>query len=187
MRVWRVLRVLIPVLIVAVLVAGVVAVFVARPDIESAKDDVDAQWAKLAPALTVRYDALAQADEPLKAIPGSIRTVANDVDTALQRWRQVEDGGAIDAQVRAANSVEAASRRMLVVVTDSPRVKGNNAVQQPLLVFIGTPAPDPTAFNASVATYQAERRGPVRQIIADLVGGGDIPGLATPPSPSETA
>ena len=187
MRVWRVLRIAIPVLLVAVLVAGVVAVFAARPDIESAKDDVDAQWAKLVPALTVRYDALARGDEPLKAIPGSTRWVASDVATALQRWRQVEDGGAIEAQVRAANNVEAASRRMLVVVTDSPRVKGNNAVLQPLGTYIATPAPDPTAFNASVATYQAERRGPVRQVVADLVGGGDIPGLATPPPPSKPA
>jgi hypothetical protein len=180
MRVWRVLRVLIPVFVVAVLVAGVVAVLAARPDIESAKDDVDTQWALLVPQLTVRYEALAQADEPLKAIPGSIRTVATDVDTALERWRQVEDGGAIDAQVRAANNVEVAGRRLLAVVALSPRVDANSAERQTLAIFSGQ-APDATAFNNSVADYQAERRGPVRQVVASLVGGGDIPGLATPP------
>lgn len=179
MRVWRVLRVLIPVLVVAVLVAGVVAVLAARPDIESAKDDVDAQWALLLPTLTVRYDALAQADEPLKAIPGSIRTVATDVDTALQRWRQVEDGGAIDTQVRAANRVEVAGRRLLAVVALSPRV--DQPAKQAVADSLATAQPDATAFNASVATYQAERRGPVREIVATLVGGGDIPGLATSP------
>jgi len=179
MRVWRVLRVLIPVLVVSVLIAGVVAVLAARPDIESAKDDVDAQWALLVPTLTTRYEALAQVDEPLKGIAGSIRTVATDVDTALQRWRQVEDGGAIDTQVRAANGVEVASRRLLAVVALSPRV--DEPTRQALAAYRDGAQPDATAFNASVATYQAERRGPVRQVVANLVGGGDIPGLATPP------
>lgn len=180
MRVWRVLRVLLPVLVVAVLVAGVVAVLAARPDIESAKDDVDAEWALLVPTLTERYRLLADAEEQLQRIPGSVRTVATDVDTALQQWRQHENAGAIDAQVRAANDVETAGRRLLVVVTGSPRVEADAEAKQALAVYLAGPAADATAFNASVATYQAERRGPVRQIVANLVGGGDIPGLATP-------
>jgi len=177
MRVWRVLRVLLPVFVVAVLLAGVVAVLAARPDIESAKDDVEAQWAVLVPKLTTRYEALAQADEPFKAIPGSVRTVATDVDTALQRWRQLEDGAAIDTQVRAANDVEVASRRLLAVVALSPRVDG--PARQTLATYFDGAQPDAKAFNASVANYQAERRGPVRQVVANMVGGGDIPGLAT--------
>jgi hypothetical protein len=150
MRVWRVLRVLIPVFVVAVLVAGGVAVLVARPDIESAKDDVDTQWAVLVPTLTANYRLLATAEDRLRAIPGSVSTVATDVDTALQRWRQVENTGAIDSQVRAANDVEAASRRLLVVVTDSPRVKADREATDALAVYLtNAKPPDARAFQCS--------------------------------------
>jgi hypothetical protein len=134
----------------------------------------------LVPTLTANYRLLATAEDRLRAIPGSVSTVATDVDTALQRWRQVENTGAIDSQVRAANDVEAASRRLLVVVTDSPRVKADREATDALAVYLtNAKPPDARAFNSSVATYQAERRGPVRQVVANFVGGGDIPALAT--------
>ena len=179
MRVWRVLRVVLPLLLVALLIGGVVAVLTARPDIESAKDKVDATWAPLLSSLSDRYNLLAQAEEQLRDVPGSVKTVATDVDTALVRWRQVEADGAVDAQVRAANDVEVAGRRLLAVVALSQRV--DNAARTTLAAYqSGNVASAAETFNASVAEYQRERSGPVRELVASWVGGGNIPGYDVP-------
>jgi hypothetical protein len=181
MRVWRVLRVVLPLLLVALLIGGVVAVLTARPDIESAKDKVDASWAPLASVLGQRYEQLASAEQQLQQVPGSVKVVATDVDTALARWRQVKDEGSIDAKVRAANDVEVAGRRLLVTAALSQRV--DQATRSALGGYQDVdPRAAANAFNASVAEYQSERRGPVRALVASWLGGGNIPGYDVPPT-----
>ena len=83
MHVLRVVRVLLPVLIVAAVVAAGSSVLSARPDLQKAKRNVDSSWSSLSGQLDHRYVLLAAVDDKLRPIPGPIRTLVGDVDGAL--------------------------------------------------------------------------------------------------------
>ncbi len=90
----------------------------------------------------------------------------------------------IATQVNAANEVEALARRLLITEPTSPRVKDNATVLNAIgayLVVSSTIAA--TAFNQRVLSYEHERRGPVRAVVARLVGDGEIPALDTTSPP----
>ena len=107
MHVLRVGRVLLPVLIVAAVVAAGSSVLSARPDLQKAKRNVDTSWSSLSGQLDHRYVLLAAVDDTLRPVVGPIRTLVGDVDTALVRWHDARQHTDVAAQVAAANDVEA--------------------------------------------------------------------------------
>src|SRR5262249_39879518 len=176
MHVLRVVRVLLVVLVVAAVVGAGSSVLSARPDLDNAKRNVDTAWNAVAPRLDARYLQLAAVALHLSGVAGPVHTVARDADTALAHWRDVRQHGSVAGQVAAGNEVEAMGRRMLATQAASPRVRGNATLLRDVDKFLslstGTAAAD---FNQAVESYEHERRGPVRAVVAGVLGDGSIP------------
>jgi hypothetical protein len=187
MHVLRVVRVLLAVLVVAAVVAAGSSVLSARPDLQKAKHNVDTSWSTLSGRLDHRYVLLANVDDKIRPIPGPIHALVSDVDGALARWRDVRTHSSVARQVDAANDLEALARRLLATASASPRVKNNTAVLPALGAFLADASRDAaTDFNRDVVSYEHERRGPVRTVVASVLGDGAIPVLDTTRVPSET-
>jgi hypothetical protein len=177
MRAWRVVRVILPILVVLVVVVGVVAVFTARPDQRAAKRDVNAAWSPLADDLNQRYLLLVAADNAVRGLSGPVRELGDTLHTALERWQVVNQRRSIEPQVRAANTLVALSRRLVAAASASDRVQKDDAAKKAVDAFSSAPTPGErvAAYNAAVRRYARERRGPVRGIVAGLLGHDDIP------------
>jgi hypothetical protein len=186
MHVLRVVRVLLAVLIVAAIVGAGSSVLSARPDLEKAKRNVDTSWSALAPRLDTRYELLKNVDDGLRPIPGPVHALVGDADAALAHWRDVRAHSDVAAQVAAANAVEAVARRMVATASVSPRVSANAAALTVLSPFLkdAARANGGGGFNDDVTSYEHERRGPVRTLIASVLGDGSIPVLDTTDVPS---
>jgi len=185
MHVVRIGRVLLPVLILAAVVGAGSSVLSARPDLQKAKRNVDTSWSSLSVQLDHRYVLLKAVDDKLRPIPGPIRTLVGDVDGTLARWRDVRTHTGVAAQVVAANDVEGLARRLVATAAASPRLRSNAAVLSALAAFLADPSRTAAlAFNEKVASYEHERRGPVRAVVASVLGDGAIPVLDTTAPPS---
>jgi hypothetical protein len=176
--------VLVPVALVAVAVALLVSVLSARPDLSNARSRVDGAWSQLAPRLDTRYQLLADASTKLASVPGPVHSVAGDVNTAVARWRHDRQSHAsVAEQVHAANDLEATGRQLAATAGASPRVKGNAPAQTALYAYLSdkalSAAGGSNGFNPKVAAYEHERRGPVRAVVARVLGDGNIPALDT--------
>jgi hypothetical protein len=184
MHVLRVVRVLLPLLIVAALVGAGSSVLSARPDLQKAERNVKASWTSVSGQLDNRYVLLAKVDDNLRAVPGPIHAVVTDLDGALSRWRAVHAHSGVATQVNAANDVEALARRLIATETASPRVKDNVPILTAVGNYLGVSSTTAaTAFNQRVVSYERERRGPVRAVVARLLGDGEIPVLDTTSPP----
>jgi hypothetical protein len=184
MHVLRVVRVLLPVLIVAALVFAGSSVLSARPDLQNAKSNVEDSWSTLAVKLDQRYKLLATANDKLRPIPGPIHSLVGDTDTTLARWRDERIHGGVAAQVNAANDLEGLSRRLIATAAASPRVSQNTAVLPAIAAFQSNAAPKGAKdFNTNVVIYEHERRGPVRALVASVLGDREIPVLDTTETP----
>ncbi len=177
MRAWRVVRLLLPLVIVLVVVAGVVAVLTARPDQQDAKRSVDRAWTPLAHDLQQRYFLLTAADEKLLGLSGPVRELADDVHDALDRWQSAASHKNVEPQVRAANTLEALGRRLVAAARVSDRVKANADSTNAVNAFAGDSMSGDRvkAYNDAVRKYARERRGPVRGIVASVLGNPEIP------------
>jgi hypothetical protein len=188
MHVLRVVRVLLPVLIVAAVVGAGSSVLSARPDLQKAKRNVDTSWSSLSGQLDHRYVLLTAVDDKLRPIPGPIRALVGDVDGTLARWHDVRGHSAVATEVTAANDVEALARRLVATAAASPRLRNNPTVLSALAQFLADPSRTAAlAFNQKVASYERERRGPVRAVVASLLGDGPIPVLDTTAPPSSAS
>jgi len=180
----RILRVLVPVALLAVAVAAVVSVLSARPDLSNARSRVDGAWSQLAPRLDTRYQLLAAASTKLASVQGPVHSVAGEVNTALAHWRHDRQSHTpVAEQVQAANDLEATGRQLVATASASPRVKSDAPAQAALYAFLSdkalSAAGGSNGFNPSVAAYEHERRGPVRAVVARMLGDGNIPALDT--------
>jgi hypothetical protein len=189
MHVLRVVRVLLAVLIVAAVVGAGSSVLSARPDLQKAKRNVDSSWSGVAARLDHRYDLLSKVDDGLRPIAGPVHALVGDVDGALAQWRDSRAHSGVAAQVGAANNVEAVARRLVATASVSPRVRNNAAALTALSAFLADTARADAAagFNQNVASYEQERRGPARTLIASVLGDDSIPILDTTPTPSSAS
>ena len=181
----RVLRQLLPFLVVLLIVGALALVLSSRPQLEDARDEVDARWRAVAAPLSARYELLAAASTAARANTGPAGAVAAEVDTALAAWAEARDGevaGAVDA----ANDLEGLGRRLVAAVAASPALAGDPAVQAAIAGFATAAPPEPaTPFVTAVRAYEDERDGPLRGVVAEALGYDAIPVLvmAAPPAP----
>jgi hypothetical protein len=185
MHVLRAVRVLLVVLIVAAVVGAGSSVLSARPDLNTAKRNVNAAWATVAPQLDHRYLQLTAVEQQLQSVPGPVKTIAGAADAALAHWRDVRQHGSVAAQVAAANDVEAMARRLLVAQAASPRVRGNATLLRGVGSYLAVSTHDAAdEFNQTVDKYEHERRGPLRAVVASVLGDGTIPTLDNTGTPN---
>jgi hypothetical protein len=182
MRTRRILRVVLPLAILAIAVAAAASVLSARPDLRDAERAVERAWAPVALDLTRQYRAIDDADERLRALPGPVHDLAEELHAAVQRWNEAIGQGDVGPQVRAANTVEATRRRLVAAARVSPRVEGDpQAARAVVTLSTDTAGSRVEQFNEAVHRYERERRGPVRRLVAALLGNGHVPAFAPAP------
>src|SRR5262249_10278556 len=152
------------VLVVAVVVGAGSSVLSARPDLETAKQNVDSSWANIAPALDQRYLQLAAVTSQLGQGTGPVHSLVGEADSALAHWPQLRrQHSSIAAQVAAANDVEAMARRLLVTEAASPRARTQVKVLEAVAKYSNMTTHNAGVdFNQTVQSYEHERRGPLR-------------------------
>jgi hypothetical protein len=187
MSMLRWLRVFVPVLLVALIVAGVVLVFSSRNDLRNARARVDAAWNPLQKQLDSRYDVLhaAFANDAIRTLPGPFHTIATQVALAYQHWRDLEQHqGTVAAEVAAANDLEAAGRRFVNAAQQAPRLKGNQAALALVDAYANNTlrnAQQVKDFESQVARFQKLRDRPANRLAARVLGYSSIPDYdATP-------
>jgi hypothetical protein len=186
MHVLRVVRVLLVVLILAAVVGAGSSVLSARPDLDNAKHDVDSAWATVAPQLDARYLKLAAVNQELTSVPGPVHSLVGSADAALAHWRDVRQHSGVGAQVAAANDVEAIARRLLATQAASPRVRGNATLLRDVGQYLAVSTRNAAAdFNRAVESYEHERKGPVRAVVASVLGDKAMPVLDDTVAPSD--
>src|SRR3954463_13451733 len=121
----RLLRIFLPLLIIAALVAGVIVVLSSRSELQSSRRMVDEAWSQLQGQLDTRYDNLKVVNETVRKVPGPLHTIVTQIDAAETNWHDLNaNGGSVSSQVTAANSLEALSRRLVQAARASRRLQG---------------------------------------------------------------
>ena len=163
--------------IAALAIAGTAtAMLLVRPDLESARDRVDARWGPLRPPLSARYTALANVAQALHAAGAADRAVTKDLDAAIARWSKLALRGPAhtDAGVEAttANELEALARRVKANYLASPRLMANPGLGPAIQAFDGAfvPAPAIKAYNQAVRNYEDARAGIIKGLVAGVLG-----------------
>jgi hypothetical protein len=180
MPVLRWLRIFVPLLLVAVLVAAVVLVFSSRSDLRSERGRVDKQWVPLRKQLDSRYDVLHNAftDDGIRTVPGPFHAIVQNVAFAYQHWRDLEThDGSTASEVQAANDLEAAGRRLAYAAHQAPRLKGNQSVLSKVDAFASQATPTRAKrFEEEVTKFEKVRNRPVNRLAARVLGYDAIPG-----------
>ncbi len=179
MHALRAVRVLVPLAIILAIVAAVTSVLSARPDLQHARKGVAAAWTPLGKQLEGRYLKLTAADREVEPLSGPVHDLAVQVNRALADWQAAHTRGDLTAQVRAANTLESLARRLVTTAQQSPRVEQNADAKAAVDAFAADASVGATtAFNAAVEKYERERRGPLRSVVAAVLGEGNIPAFA---------
>jgi len=174
----RTLRRAVLVLLLFAVVAGAAIALTTRSDLVGARDNVTATWRAVRSPLTARYDTLSTANDAVRDAGGTPRDVVEEIDAALDRWRAAASGSPVSEQVAAANSLEGLTRRLTATVEESERLRSDSVIAAAIADLADAEIPEAgRAFNDSARTYDAERGGPVRSIVADLLGYDEIPAL----------
>lgn len=177
MRVRRLLRIFIPLLVLAAIVAGVVVVLSSRAELQSARRRVDAAWEPLRDALDTRYDKLAEAADAVRATPGPLHQLVIQIDRANVEWKNLgTNGGSVAAQVTAANDLEGLGRRFVLAALATPRLAGNEPALAAVTAYASQKPPAvATRFGTAVSRYERERDRPARRLAATILGYKSVP------------
>ena len=184
MLVLRILRIFVPLLLVAAIVAGTVLVLTSRSDLRRSRHAVEDAWPPLRGALDTRYKVLSVADDAVKSVPGPLHQIVTDVEAAYASWRSLEQHDAsVASEVAAANDLESLGRQLVAAARVAPRLSGNTAA----LAEIGAydklaPPPSAAAFDAAVTRFERDRNRPAHSLAARVLGYDSIPALDLGPS-----
>lgn len=181
MHVLRLLRIFIPLLLVAAIVAGVVVVLTSRNELQSSRRQVDDTWKPVRVALDQRYGTLAVANNAVKTVPGPLHQISTKVTAAYNDWHRLEqDNAAVGSQVSAANDLESLGRRLLIAARAAPRLVGQTTALGALTAFaVLKPPSEAASFNSAVDHFEKERNRPARSLAARILGYHSIPAYST--------
>jgi hypothetical protein len=178
MPVLRWLRIFVPLLLVAVLVAGSVMVWTSRSDLRESRQRVDEAWQPLHDALRDRYNTLHAAYTAVNDTPGPLKQIVREVSSDYSHWRDLEkhDPGNIAAAVQAANSLEAGGRRLVVAARAAQRLQGDEQKLSAVDAFAARPMPESAgAFDDAVDRFEKLRARPSYTLAARILGYDAIP------------
>jgi hypothetical protein len=174
----RLLRIFIPLVIIAAIVAGVVVVISSRSELRDARRKVSDAWKPLRTKLDIRFGVLATADNAVSGTPGPLHQLVVQIDRAEADWHNLEsNGGAVGSQVTTANQLEALGRRLVLAARATPRLDGNATALAAVTTFASLPPPVAIAapFTAAVSHYERERNRPARRLAAGILGYKSVP------------
>ncbi len=154
--------------VAAVALAFGAATFTSRERLDERRDSVEFAWARVVDDLTARYDALATANEAVRASGGSARSVVGEIDGAVADWNEALDRNDLGAGLQAATRLEGLARRLEANIEGSPRL-GSEASTLALTAFAER-AVDVEALNDAVTEYSEAQAGAVRSVVAATLG-----------------
>ena len=180
MRVLRSLRIFIPLLLVAAIVAGIVVVLTSRNSLKSSRAEGESTWEPLQTGLDQRYAKLEAANNAVKTVPGPLHAISTKVTAAYNDWGRLERTNAsVAAQVTAANNLEALGRRLVLAARAAPRLTGQTAALAAMTAYAAQGAPAAAnPYNDAVAHFERERTRPAKSIAAEILGYDSIPTYA---------
>jgi hypothetical protein len=172
----RLLRIFIPLLIIAALVAGVIIVLSSRSELQSSRRMVNEAWAQLDRQLTPRFDKLEAATDAVRTIPGPLHQIVQRIDSAETDWKEFRsNGGSVAAQVSTANTLEALGRRLVLAAHAARRLQGKPGLAT-VDEFASTAPPAAAhTFEDAVSQYEKERNRPARRLAARILGYKSVP------------
>ena len=174
MRALRLLRIFIPLLLIAAVVAGIVVVMTSRSELKQSHQQVEDTWTPLQAKLDTRYDKLGLARNAVATVPGPVKQVAAEVTSALDNWNR--HSGSVSSQVANANNLESLGRRLVVVSRAAPRLVGQTLALTAVNNFATLKPPtEAVAFDDAVTHFESERHRPARTLAARILGYGEIP------------
>src|SRR4051812_15315947 len=180
MRVLRSLRIFIPLLLVAAIIAGVVVVLTSRNELQTSRREVETTWEPLQKGLGERYGKLAIANQAVENVPGPLHVISTKVTAAYNKWQRLaESNASVSSQVGAANALDALGRRLVLAARAAPRLDGDKNALAAVTAYavLGTPSGAP-AYNDAVDHFERERNRPARSVAAQILGYDSIPAYA---------
>ncbi len=160
--------------VVLVLVVGgaIALIVVEKPELDDARDAVDARWLPLRAPLVSRYEQLGAALAALDAAGGGDRSVAKDLTEELAVWKKAVAGGDAGTQAEVANRLEGEATRLRANVAGAPRLAGAGDLTSALEAFAGSAPPQDLvrAYNRAVRAYEDDRNDSLRKPVARLFG-----------------
>ena len=182
MHVLRLLRIFIPLLIVAAIVAGAVLVFTSRSELQRSHRAVETSWTPLRHELDTRFKSLKAANLLVSTVPGPLHAVVADVGVAYTEWTVLEDSDSgVTTEVKSANKLEALGRRLVQAARKAPRLSGNAPALAAIAAFASLKAPAAASrFDDAVDHFERERNRPARKVAARILGYNAIPAYDIP-------
>ena len=184
MHLLRLLRIFIPLLLVAAIVAGIVVVLTSRNELQSSRRDVEDTWTPLRRDLDQRYKTLTIANDAVKSVPGPLHAISTKVTSAYSDWGRLErQNGSVSSQVNAANTLESLGRRLVLAARAAPRLAGRTTALAAVAAYAALKPPSAAdQYNNAVDHFEKERNRPARSLAAGILGYKPIPAYAVPPS-----
>lgn len=172
----RLLRIFIPLLVIAAIVAGVIVVLSSRSELQSSRRMVDEAWTQLQGQLDARFDELKVAEETVRKVPGPLHTIVVQLDTAETNWHdQTANGGSVSSQVTTANTLEALARRLVQAARASRRLQVQPGLAAVNAFAATSPPGAASVFEDAVSKYERERNRPARRLAASILGYKSVP------------
>jgi hypothetical protein len=172
----RLLRIFIPLLVIAALVAGVIVVLSSRSELQSSRRMVDEAWSQLRRPLDTRFDKLKVANEAVRDVPGPLHSIVLQIDNAETNWHDLQaNDGSVASEVTTANRLEALSRRLVQAAGASRRLEGKPGLAAVNVFAATAPPAGARVFEAAVSQYEKERNRPARRLAASILGYKSVP------------
>lgn len=152
----------------AVALAFGAATFTSRERLDERRDAVEFAWARVVDDLAVRYDALATANDAVRANGGSARSVVGEIDGAIADWNEALDRNDLAAGLRSATRLEGLARRLEANIGGSPRLGSNESTLA--LAAFSERAVDVDVLNDAITEYAEAQAGAVRSVVAATLG-----------------
>lgn len=136
----------------------------------SSRESVDAQWAQVQTQLQRRYDLIPNLVQSVQGVLTQEQEVFTQIAEARTRY-----AGATNTadQVQAANDVESALGRLLVIIENYPQLKSSEVMQTFMAQLEGTEnriSVERTRFNDIVREYNQKLKTFPTILIASLLG-----------------
>ena len=121
----RLLRIFIPLLLVAAIVAGIVVVLTSRNELQSSRREVEDTWTPLRAISTGATRRSRLPTSAVKTVPGPLHAISTKVTSAYTDWGRLEQkNGSVSSEVNAANNLESLGRRLVLAALAAPRLTG---------------------------------------------------------------
>jgi len=175
-------------IIIGILAAFGIFLIGAYNNLVVAREKVDNQWAQVQTQYQRRFDLIPNLVETVKGVSAQEQTVFGDIADARTRYAGAQS---TDDQVAAANQLESAVSRLLVIVENYPQLRSSESYQTLMAQLEGTEnriSVERQRYNDTVRDYNLTTKRFPGSLLANMFGFGDKPyfdsseGASLPPA-----